>query len=288
MSFPSTAWIPEGREGGRGRAGLTGGRASGWLFAGAALLLAGTTCGSERLGPSDTGPDHEPAGFTKLTEHFFNTVKNTDSAGTGEWSGSGGFSITQDPTAPRSPPNVAQFTYPAGFQAGSAPGHIEFDVPAGLAQLYISFYMKLSPNFEGQSSETNKVLFAWILNHPAVFLSNQGAGRSEPLVPTVRYQGAFDSRAYFRQNVGTEQAMTRGKWRKWELLLVANAPGQSNGIIRFWIDGQKVGDYADVKFRDTAETWQYVYLQPIWGGVGGAVTSTQYLWVDHLYVSGHE
>jgi hypothetical protein len=249
--------------------------------------VAGTTCGSDRLGPNAGGPGHEPAGFVRLTEHPFNTVKNTDSAGVGVWSGSGDFSISQDPTAPVSPPNVAQFTYPAGFQAGSAPGHIEFDVPVNTSQLYISFYMKLSSNFEGQSSETNKVLFAWILNHPAVFLSNQGAGTAVPLEPTVRYQGAFDSRAYFRQNVGSRQAMTRGRWRRWELLLIANTPGRSDGVIRFWIDGQKVGEYTDVNFRDTPDTWQYVYLQPIWGGVGGSVQATQYLWVDHLYISGH-
>jgi hypothetical protein len=228
---------------------------------------------------------NEPAGFTPLTDHPFNTVDNSDGIGFGRWSNTTDFGIAQDPTAPRSPPNVAQFTYPAGFQAGSAPGHIEFDLPPNTSKLFISFYMKLSDNFEGQSSETNKVLFAWILDHPAVFLSNQGAG-NVPLYPTVRYQGAFDTRAYFRQNVGSPQPMTRGQWRRWELLLIANTPGQQDGVIRFWLDGQRVGEYTDVNFRDTAATWQYVFLQPIWGGVGGTVSATQYLWVDHLYVSG--
>jgi hypothetical protein len=237
--------------------------------------------------PISVTPTNEPAGFSALTDHYFNTVDNSDGEGFGLWSNTTDFTIEQDATAPRSPPNVAQFTYPAGFLAGSAPGHIEFDLPPNLSQLYVAFYMKLSPNFDGQSSETNKVLFAWILDHPAVFLSNQGSG-ADPLYPTVRYQGAFDSRAYFRQNVGTSQAMTRGQWRRWEVLLIANTPGQSDGVIRFWIDGRKVGDYADVHFRDTSDSWQYVFLQPIWGGVGGAVSVTQYLWVDHLYVSGRQ
>jgi hypothetical protein len=159
-------------------------------------------------------PSNEPAGFTRLTEHYFSTISNTDGPGTGAWSNSNDFSIAQDPAAPRSPPNVAQFTYPAGFQAGFAPGHIEFDLPANLTQLYLAFWMKLSPGFEGQSSETNKVLFARIRDHPAVFLSNQGSGTTDPLVPTVRYQESFDSRAYFGQNVGPQQLMTRGQWRK--------------------------------------------------------------------------
>jgi Bacterial Ig-like domain (group 2) len=232
-------------------------------------------------------PTNEPAGFTELTEHYFNTVKNTDGAGSGLWHTSDPtpFTIVQDTAALRSPPNVAQFTYPAGFQAGSAPGHVDFDLPPGYSQVYLSLYMKLSSNFEGQSSETNKVLYLWINDDPAVFLSNQGSGTTTPLIPTVRYQGAFDSRAYFRQNIGMPLAMTRGQWRRWEVLLSANTPGQRDGVIRFWIDGQKVGEYTDVYFRDTTNAWQYLYLQPIWGGIGGSVTATQYLWVDHLYVS---
>jgi hypothetical protein len=232
-------------------------------------------------------PTNEPAGFTELTKHYFNTVENVDGAGSGLWhtSDAAPFAIVQDSTALRSPPNVAQFTYPAGFQAGSAPGHVDFDLPPGYSQVYLSLYMKLSPNFQGHSSETNKVLYLWINDDPAVFLSNQGSGRTTPLLPTVRYQGAFDSRAYFGQNVGTPQAMTRGQWRRWEVLLSANTPGQRDGVIRFWIDGQKVGEYTDVYFRDATNAWQYLYLQPIWGGIGGSVTATQYLWVDHLYVS---
>ncbi len=234
------------------------------------------------------GPTNEPAGFTPFTEHYFNTLMNTDGAGIGPWSGGNGVvSIVNDPTAPKSPPSVGQWTYPAGFQAGSSPGMIEFDDLNNSTQLYLSFWMKLSPNFEGQSSQTNKVLFFWIDNHPAVFLSNQGTGTTAPLVPTVRYQGAFDPRAYFNQNVGTQQAMTRGQWRKWELVLMANTPGQANGIIRWWIDGQKVGEYTDVSFRDTAIPFQYLFLQPIWGGTSGTVAAEQYLWVDHLYLSGH-
>jgi hypothetical protein len=43
-----------------------------------------------------------------------------------------------------------------------------------------------------------------------------------------------------------------------------------------------------VRLRNSTNTWQYVYLQPIWGGVGSTVSTTQYLWIDHLRVSGHQ
>lgn len=234
------------------------------------------------------GPTNEPPGFTPLTEHYFNTRFNTDGAGIGPWSGGNGVvSIASDPTAPKSPTSVGEWTYPAGFQAGSSPGMMEFDNLNNSTQLYLSFWMKLSPGFQGQSSATNKVMFFWINNHPAVFLSNQGSGTTAPLLPTIRYQGDVDSRAYFNQNVGTQQAMTRGVWRKWEVLLLMNTPGQANGVIRFWVDGQKVGEYTDVGFRNSAIAFQYLFLQPIWGGTSGTVSTTQYLWIDHLYLSGH-
>ena len=255
---------------------------------GALLLLCCTTCGSSSLGPLDSSMGNEPAGFTPLTEHYFNTVTNNDSGALGLWDSNGGmFAITSDPTAPRSPPNVGQFTYPAGFHAGSAPGSIEFDHLAGMTQLYLSFWMKLSPGFQGEGSNTNKVLFVWLSGHPAVFLSNEGSWTTAPLMPTMRYQGSVDRREYFYQNVGTSVPMTRGQWRRWEVVLLANTPGQADGVIKWWIDGQKVGEYTDVQFRSAADPWQYVFLQPIWGGVHGTVATTQYLWIDHLYVSGH-
>jgi hypothetical protein len=254
------------------------------------LAVGETTITASVGGLTDTSlvtvtPTNEPAGYTRFTEHFFNTVTNSDSAGTGRWGSNGGLTIVSDPTAPRSPPNVGQFTYPAGFHAGSAPGSIEFDNLAGASELYLSFWMKLSSNFQGEGSETNKVLFVWVNSQPAVFLSNEGSG-SSPLVPTLRYQGNVDSREYFRQNVGSQQAMTRGVWRRWEVVLIANTGGQANGVMRWWIDGKKVGEYTDVRFRSGAQPFQYVSLQPIWGGVDGTVASTQYLWIDHLYVSG--
>jgi len=262
-------------------------RPSGRVLACAAVLLGSTTCGAG-TGPGEDSGNNEPPGFTPLTEHPFNTITNSDSGALGQWSSNGGmFAIVNDRTAPRSAPNVGQFTYPAGFHAGSAPGSIESDNLSNVTQLYLSFWMKLSSNFQGEGSNTNKVLFVWLSGHPAVFLSNEGSGTGAPLMPTVRYQGSVDSREYFYQNVGTSQAMTRGQWRRWEVVLLANTPGQANGVIRWWIDGRKVGEYTDVRFRSAADPWQWVFLQPIWGGVSGTVASTQYLWIDHLYVSGH-
>jgi hypothetical protein len=25
---------------------------------------------------------------------------------------------------------------------------------------------------------------------------------------------------------------------------------------------------------------------PTWGGLGGSITATQYMWMDHIYISG--
>lgn len=254
------------------------------------LLACGSSASPKSLTSGGGSADwpNEPAGFTRITEHPFNTLTNNDTAGTAIWTDDHGMTIASDATAPKSPPNVGLFTYPGGFVGGSASGAIEYDHIPAYTQLYLSFWMKLSPNFQGQSSSTNKVLFFWDNGKPAVFLSNEGKGTTADLMPTMRYQGGVDSREYFYQNQGNDQPMTRNVWRRWELVLVANTPGQSNGVMRWWIDGTKVGEYTDVEFvgSGTSPDWQYIYLEPIWGGTGDSVTSTQTLSVDHLYLSG--
>ena len=68
-----------------------------------------------------------------------------------------------------------------------------------------------------------------------------------------------------------------------------NDIGASNGVMDWWLDGVQIGHYTDVVFR-TAQYpsgfWGRQY-DPVWGGGGGAAkTRTDYLWIDHTYLSG--
>src|SRR4029434_2594695 len=94
-----------------------------------------------------------------------------------------------------------------------------------------------------------------------------------------------------------------GMWHRYEVQMILNDVDQPNGVLRFWLDnGDGSGltlthEYPDVKFRTSAanssdglDSRSGFYgrrWDPIWGGMGGnAKTRDDFLWVDHIYISG--
>jgi hypothetical protein len=90
------------------------------------------------------------------------------------------------------------------------------------------------------------------------------------------------------QNVDGRPLMTVGTWHHWEFVMQLNTLGQNNGIYKMWIDGIKVMDYQDVTYiwsGATHEYWQYKW-NPTWGGTAGVRTRDDFMYLDHLYISG--
>jgi hypothetical protein len=226
----------------------------------------------------------EPAGFTTVTDRSFNA------RGESGWSVYGSqFEIVADPTAPASPTSVGRIRYPAGFGGGYEPAMTTLTgVDArGYTQLYLSFWVKLSSNWQGHSSGVNKIGFVWLHNNPTVYFSAQGSG-SGPLQPQIRLQNTPDGARNLTPNVANLE-FTRGEWHKWEVLLVVNAGGQANGQAHWWIDGVKVGQYTNVLYGTSSQgkAWgEVIEWRPIWGGMGGTVAQDMYMSMDDLYISG--
>ncbi|MBX7114809.1 MAG: hypothetical protein K1X64_10830 [Myxococcaceae bacterium] len=73
--------------------------------------------------------------------------------------------------------------------------------------------------------------------------------------------------------------------------MVINDIGQTNGVLKFWLDDVQTHDFNDITFIDAANphgfysrTWS-----PIYGGGcpnGDTKSRNDYLWIDHLYISG--
>ncbi|HEX2780584.1 MAG TPA: hypothetical protein VHM30_13855 [Gemmatimonadaceae bacterium] len=201
----------------------------------------------------------------------------------------GNFSIVQDPTARQSPPLVGQATFPAGFSGGSEPINLYVPIPEAKT-LYVSWWMKLSPGFEGHPrSGVNKIFHIWIGGANRVTLSAQGAGTSA-LQPQVRLQrvavpgGAVN----LLPNAAPGATVVRGRWQHWELVLVANGDGNADGSVELWLDGVKVSDYCDQRFIAGTQDarWQSLNWAPTWGGTGASVRRPMYMWIDHIYISG--
>ena len=264
-------------------------------------LPAPATPAEQRPALSRRGDDreypNEPAGFEVITERAFSHKAKDDKdrgpRGSEGWDGAefrtGNFSIVRDPTAPKSPPFVAQFRYPQGFRGGRSPGLAQVAFRRPVRDLYLSLWIKLSPNWEGHRSNTNKMFFLWVNGGNRVFVSAEGKGQNR-LQPQIRLQGRDipDQRPRLPPNVQPGAEVRRGVWQRWELVVSPNTPGANDGRIRWWIDGQLVSDYRDVGFIRSGEgvRWDQLQWSATWGGGGDSVPADQFIWWDHVYVSG--
>jgi hypothetical protein len=241
------------------------------------------------LPPPNPNYPHEPAGFTKVTERSFAALSE-DGWDVAPASGSDtNFSIKSDALAPKSPPGVGQVFYPAGFQGGGEPVNVfKYGFPAN-QRLYISFWVRFSPNWVGHPSGVNKIFHFIINNINKVFLSAQGAD-NDNLVATVFLQqipGVDGRRLDPDLNTGSAQ-IVRGRWHRWELLLTTNTIGSFNGTAEWWIDGVRVGSYSDIAYIASGETttWDGIQWAPTWGGGPVTLQVAQNEQIDHVYISG--
>jgi hypothetical protein len=239
------------------------------------------------IGIGAVGTPNEPAGYLKITERAFDAFYED---GWNLETSSGAVLRTDETSAPRSPNNVLRVDYPSGMPGGIS--QIDTEKATNLYKNnYLSFYVKLSPNFQGHDSGTNKVIFNWIHEDPAVFLSFEGTDAAG-LEPQVRLQNmpAGETRTALDPNVpGQENVkISRGEWHHWELVFLANQPGSSNGTVKYWLDGTLIGEYTDVQFSGATDgaIWERIEISPIWGGTGDVVADNMWIEIDHLYLSG--
>jgi hypothetical protein len=226
---------------------------------------------------------NEPAGFTAVTERSFSLASEVG------WSTTGPLAIVPDLSAPKSPSLVGQMTYPAGFTGGTEPAFTAIDGANshGYTQFYVSFWVKLSSNWQGHSSEVNKIGFVWLHGNPCVYYVPTGSG-SAPLAPMLWLQNTPNDQR-LPPNLVPSADFTRGVWHRWEVLLIVNTGDLANGEAHWWIDGVKVGEYKNIAYGTSAQSKYWgdeLSWRPIWGGIGDTVAQTMYMWMDHYYASG--
>jgi hypothetical protein len=246
-----------------------------------------------------TGFPNQPGGMIIITDRQFDSKarNNNDrgSSGSDGWDGveyrHGRFTIVQDQTAPNGDGLVGQMYFPANMRAGTGPGLAQIYFPRGLRQVYLSIWAKISSNWVGNQTSTNKMFFLGVAGgNNQFFFSAEGAG-SNALQAQLRLQGLFDLRARITPN-RTYATVQRGKWQRWEFVLTCNSGLlMSNGSIDMWIDGTHVTSVNDVNWTEIKHptrpcdmnifTWN-----PTYGGGGASPGVDQYLWFDRVYISG--
>jgi hypothetical protein len=267
--------------------------------------------------PAPSRPN-EPVGYTRLFEWQMDGVPATDGtlptgqygvlAGDGYYFdyGTDHLSIVADATAPLSPPNVLAVKYTAGLAPGYFDGRFgawNAGATVEYTEMYEQGYFKLvgnggtwqipSPGFKmlgywgtgedpavvGATQVYNVVSKADDINEPA--------GSFSTFTLSIRAQGPISWAKKANENLTKKIAV--GVWHQYELRMVTNTLGVSNGVLQFWLDGTRILNHADIIYRTVANPHTFFGkgFAPIWGGSGGTpLATTQYVYFDHLYISG--
>lgn len=184
---------------------------------------------------------------------------------------------------------VARMLFPRGWRGGIAPAHAEYTIPRGrrAREIYIAYDFKVSENWYGHPV-VSKIGYAWIGGKPMFYSGLIGKGMA-PLRLQARVQGVVQhpSQGEDLRLIPGRGVVSRGEWHHAEYLLVANAGRLANGVVRWWLDGELVGQAKDVGWvgPDDSDRWEIVSWRPIWGGAGGVLPVDQYMYLRNFYAS---
>lgn len=262
---------------------------------------------------------HQPVDYVEFAENSLSGLPGTN-LGTviGGWYYQGAnLTIVSDPTAPRSPSAVLQFRFPAGTQVGSGIGLLEGwqygagNVPVQYREFYESGWFKIpSADFETPGPGMKLLGYWGVGQYESGKAGNQIYGVLPGNYSNTSLMSSWKLDIRQQNNVNRSMSANRstkliraGMWQHYEIQMVLNDVDVPNGILRVWLDnGDGSGltlthEYTDVMYRTSAaksadgiDSRSGFYSRrwdPIWGGMGGnAKTRTDYLWVDHIYISG--
>jgi hypothetical protein len=247
------------------------------------------TVGSPTIAPeAPRAGSNEPIGYTRLTEHLWNTAEQDGWYHDGDRTR---FRLLDEAGAPLTG-RFIRAPFLAGETGGpvnATPFRIQKNIQAAQAgKLYWSYWLRVSPNFQGHPTATNKVNFAWMRGSNILFLSLEGVdGGPLNLMPRLQTYSTSDPREYFQPNQGASANFSRGAWHHVEMVLEANTASDRNGRIAVWLDGVKTHDYRDLRFVVSGEghTWDYVDATPLWGGGGGVIREAMNMDYGPMYLS---
>ena len=224
---------------------------------------------------------NEPAGypavaddpFNALTGNGWNIVDNT----------LGLLTIANDPGAPLSPPSVIQYFFPIGFLGGTGPGAVFYRL-GGIHQAYVGLWWKPSNPWQGHVSNSNKIAYLRTDNSGNMVLVMYGPPGG-PFELRVYPEFSTSPGVWLVPNRGNGQ-ITLGQWHRIEWLVIYNtATTPPNGIVRWWMDGRLIGDYANQVFP--SEALKEFKLSAVWGGAEAILkVENDYYWYDHVHISG--
>lgn len=230
---------------------------------------------------------NEPAGLTTRLNHNFDVKVGPNMADP-----YGGGSIQQDSTAPLSPSNCLRTRLEAGALTGGT--QLEWNSPSLMTQMFVGKYWRTNAGFQGRTVG-NKMFFMKGPNTNGVFLFNNaslnnGTGQmifahnTQFLDNSHIWADQYGATGYPNENTGT--VLRVGVWTKLEAYIKCSTTATSrDGIVRWWINGVRVGNYTTVNYPGPLNLWMWTET---WDGSPGFTFATVPWehWIDHVYVSG--
>jgi hypothetical protein len=87
------------------------------------------------------------------------------------------------------------------------------------------------------------------------------------------------------QNIGEPIALETERWYCFEMMLKANAPGQHDGELKMWIDGELKGHITGMRFRDIPDLKINQFTHSAYVGGTWTAVKDQKLWEDNLVIA---
>jgi hypothetical protein len=88
-------------------------------------------------------------------------------------------------------------------------------------------------------------------------------------------------------NLGPTGLVPKNRWVSIEQRVKLNTPGQDNGVLQVWVDGQPAFSRTDIRWGDTAALKiESVWMNVFYGGTG-VPTHDMTLYIDNLVIARH-
>jgi uncharacterized protein YjdB len=268
------------------------------LVAGAATITAASGSAS---GTAAITVIASPGPTTVFTEDF-------ESGSLSKWNESNSTTqaVISDPTNAHSGNKFMRMTY--GINGGDG-GWLNKYLAPGFSQLYVRYYARFSTNFIGGTKLV--ALRGGPLGQPGGALGRAGicpngrdsytadlvtqfaSGDAYPMKMYAYWQDMWaDSNGQCWGRYGPTPStmpyftpmpeMSKGVWHKIELTAKENSSATAaDGVIRFWIDGVKYGEWTGIRFGDPA----YVNFEVLTISGSGNTTQIQYIDIDDLVLT---
>lgn len=267
------------------------------LFAFGVML---TACLGIAISPLSYGAGawtNEPSGFSVIVDCPF-----SNSLCPGMWDAYNSASFANVPGGPVSPNTVLDDYIGAGSSTGNGMWGANL---SDAKELYIGTWWSTNSDFQGMCNNANKMLFARSPSIDNNFLVWQGPPGSpktlkwymQATYDNCGHPGEFgmcysqgDGTGWFEPNVGNGTVSHGSGWHRIEIYLKTSTTKTSrDGSVKWWIDGQPVGNYPTVNLSPGG--LQEFQINHTWDGSSCLVApnrdmskSWHHYW-DHLHIS---